>query len=84
MKRERKDETGELCTPEPSQDIHGHHRDSGAGRNSGESFLRAGFAVGEGVPAQHNRNQAARLGDCAGEECLEGCEAGVEGRAFCA
>jgi hypothetical protein len=50
MKRERKDETEGLCTPEPSQDIHGHHRDSGASRNPGEGLLRAGFAVGEGVP----------------------------------
>jgi type IV secretory pathway VirB4 component len=61
MKRERKDETKGLCTLEPSQDIHGHHRDSGASRNPGESLLRAGFAVGEGVATQHNRNQAARL-----------------------
>ena len=76
MKRKRKDETEGLCTPEPSQDIHGHHRDSGASRNPGESLLRAGFAVA----AQHNRNQAASLGDGAGEEGLNGCEAGVEGR----
>ena len=49
MKRERNDETKGLRTPQPSQYVCGHHRDSGASRDSGESLLRAGFSVGERI-----------------------------------
>ena len=63
-----------------SQYVCGHHRDSGASRNSGKSLLRAGFSVGERIPAQHNRNQAAHFRDRSCEESLNGCETCIKRR----
>lgn len=62
--------TDGLYTPEPGQYVHGHHRDSDACRDAGEGLLRAGFAVREGVAAEHDCNETRHFGDGPGEEVL--------------
>ncbi len=67
-----------LNAPEPAQDIDGENGNARSGGNAGERLLRAGFAVGEPVAADHDGNQTCNLGNRAGEEGLDGGKAGVE------
>ena len=68
-----------LDTPEPGQDVDSENGNSGAGGDTGESLLCAGFSMRETVAANHNCNQAGDFRNGSGEEGLHGGEAGVEG-----
>ncbi len=68
-----------LYTPQPTEDIRRHDGDTSSRCDSGERLLRAGFTVREAIAADHDGDQARDLGHSAGEECLKGSEASVEG-----
>ena len=67
-----------LHAPQPTQDIHRENSNARSGGNAGQRLLCDGFAVGETVPADHDRNQTCNLRNGAGEKALYGVEAGVE------
>ena len=69
-----------LGTPKPGENVGRHYCDSSSGGNSGKALLRAGFSVREGVPADHNCNQAGGLGNRPGKERLDRTDTAIEWR----
>lgn len=64
--------------PQPAEDVGGEHGNARTGNDPSHGPFRSWFSVGELVAADHNRDQAHHLGDCAGEEGLQASKAGIE------
>ena len=55
------------------------YRNARSGSNAGQRLFSAGFAVGEAIAADDNRDQTCNLRDGACEKSLDSVKAGVEG-----
>ncbi len=71
-----------LGAPKPSENIGRHDRYIGSGSDARKRLLRARFSVGERVAADHDGDQACRLCNRSGKQCLDGADARIERRSM--
>ena len=70
-----------LGTPQPSQDIRRHDRDTSSGSDTRKRLLRARFSVSKRVSADHDGDQACCFGNGSGKESLDRTDAVSNGEA---